>query len=196
MSKIKAIKAREILDSRGNPTVECDVITNEGLFRSSVPSGASAGVHEALELRDGGKRYLGNGVSQAVRNVNESISERIVGLECTDQHEIDEDMLEMDGTENKGKYGANAILSVSMACCKAGAAASGKSLYEYIGDLFGTKPSVLPVPMCNVINGGKHAGQENDIQEHMIMPVGAVSFKEGIQMVSEIYHNLKKLLKQ
>lgn len=197
MSKIKAIKAREVLDSRGNPTVECDVITSDGTFRAMVPSGASAGVHEALELRDGDKkRYMGNGVLNAVRNVNELISERIVGLECTDQLDIDEDMLELDGTENKGKLGANAVLAVSMACCKAGAAASGMPLYAYIGGIFGVKPNTLPVPMCNVINGGKHAGQENSIQEHMIMPVGADNFREGIRMVSETYHALKKILKK
>ncbi|MEA2037399.1 MAG: phosphopyruvate hydratase [Nanoarchaeota archaeon] len=196
MSKIKSVKAREVLDSRGNPTIECDVVTEKGVFRAMVPSGASAGVHEALELRDGDKgRYLGKGVLKAVTNVNDFISERIVGLGCTDQNEIDKDMLELDGTENKDKLGANAILAVSMACCKAGAAEKGVSLYSYIGDLFGVTPNVLPVPMCNVINGGKHAGQENSIQEHMIMPVGASNFREGIRMVSETYHHLSKLLK-
>ncbi len=197
MSKIKSIKAREVLDSRGNPTIECDVITNKGLSRAMVPSGASAGIHEALELRDGDKsRYLGKGVSKAVTNVNDFISERVVGLECTEQKELDKDMLELDGTGNKDKLGANSILAVSMACCKAGAAENNQSLYQYIGELFGIKPNILPVPMCNVINGGKHAGQENSIQEHMIMPVGANNFKEGIRMVSETYHALKKLLKK
>ncbi len=197
MSKIKSIKAREVLDSRGNPTVECDVITKRGTFRAMVPSGASAGIHEALELRDGDKkRYLGKGVLKAVQNVNHLIAERITGMDCTAQLDIDKDMLDLDGTENKGKLGANAILAVSMAVCKAGAAEAGVPLYQYIGNLFGTRPITLPVPMCNVINGGKHAGQENSIQEHMIMPVGAQNFTEGIRMVSETYHALKSLLKK
>lgn len=197
MSKIKAIKAREVLDSRGLPTVEAEVTTKDGFFRAIVPSGASTGIHEALELRDGDKkRYLGKGVLKAVENINDLIFERIVGLHSSKQKEIDENMIELDGTENKSKLGANAILAVSMACCKAGAAAFGIPLYEYIGKLFGVKPNVLPVPMCNIINGGKHAGQENSIQEHMIMPVGASSFKEGIRMVSETYHALKKVLKK
>jgi len=196
MSKIKSIKAREVLDSRGNPTIECDIVIKEGVFRAMVPSGASAGIHEALELRDGDKkRYSGKGVLKAVDNVNKLISEKIVGLDCTEQKEIDEDMIELDGTENKNKLGANAILAVSMAVCKAGAAASNMPLYAYIGKLFGVTPNVLPVPMCNVINGGRHAGQENSIQEHMIMPVGASGFREGIRMVSETYHALGKILK-
>ncbi len=183
------------MDSRGNPTVECDVVTNKGLFRAMVPSGASAGSHEALELRDGDKkRYNGKGVLKAAENVNSLISERIVGLDCTEQKEIDEDMIELDGTENKDKLGANAILAVSIACFKAGAADKGVSLYEHIGGLFGVKPNIMPVPMCNVMNGGKHAGQENSIQEHMIMPVGAFNFREGIRMVSETYHALMKIL--
>lgn len=197
MSKIKAIKAREVLDSRGNPTVEVDLTTSEGVFRAMVPSGASAGSHEALELRDGDeKRYLGKGVLKAVEHVNDFISERIVGLDCTEQEEIDKSMLELDGTENKSKFGANAILPVSMAAVKAGAATKGVPVYSYIGDLFNVKPNVIPVPMCNVINGGKHAGQENSIQEHMIMPVGATCFRGGIRMVSETYHHLGKLLKK
>lgn len=197
MSKIKAIKAREVLDSRGNPAVECEVITNQGLFRSMVPSGVSAGSHEALELRDGDrKRYNGKGVLKAVENINDFISERVVGLDCRDQGEIDKDMIELDGTENKGKIGANAVLAVSMTCCKAGAADRGVPLYEYIGELFGVKPNIMPVPMCNVINGGKHAGQENSIQEHMIMPVGASNFREGIRLVSETFHALGKILKK
>ena len=193
--KINAIKSREVLDSRGNPTVEADVVTDK-VFRAMVPSGASAGVHEALELRDGGDRYFGKGVQKAVDNVNKIIAPKIVGMDCTNQEDIDKTMLELDGTENKDKLGANAILAVSMAAVKAGAAASDSSVYGYIGKLFGATPDVLPVPMCNVINGGKHAGQENSIQEHMIMPVGAKNFKEGIRMVSETYHNLKKLLKK
>jgi enolase len=197
MNKIKSIKAREVLDSRGNPTVECDVVTENGLFRAMVPSGASAGSHEALELRDEDKkRYLGKGVLKAVENINHLVSERIVGLDCTEQKEIDEDMIGLDGTQNKDKLGANAVLAVSMACCRAGAAAKGMPLYQHIGELFGSAPNLIPVPMCNVINGGKHACQENSIQEHMIMPIGADSFKEGIRMVSETYQSLKKILKK
>ena len=196
MSKIKNIKAREVLDSRGNPTVEVDLVTEKGLFRAMVPSGASAGKHEALELRDGGKRYLGKGVQKAVDNVNKIIAKKIIGMECTKQEEIDNLMIKLDGTANKEKLGANSILAVSMAAVKAGAAESGVPVYEHIGKLFGVKPAIIPVPMCNVINGGKHAGQDNDIQEHMIMPVGAKSFKEGLQMVSEVYHTLKDILKK
>jgi len=196
MSEIKKIRAREVLDSRGNPTVECDVEIDKGLFRAMVPSGASAGQHEAPELRDGDKsRYMGKGTLKAVENVNEIIASKIVGMNCTLQENIDERMIELDGTENKDRLGANAILSVSMAVCKAGAAAKNIPLYSYIGDLFGVSPYKLPVPMCNVINGGKHAGQENSIQEHMLMPIGAKSFTEGIRMVSESYHHLAKLLK-
>ncbi|HZX44581.1 MAG TPA: phosphopyruvate hydratase [Candidatus Nanoarchaeia archaeon] len=197
MSKIKSVKAREILDSRGNPTVECDIVTEKGLFRASVPSGASAGVHEALEMRDGdNKRFLGKGVHNAVRNVNHEIAETLVGIEASDQIDIDDDLIELDSTENKERLGANALLAVSMACCKAGAADSGMPLYQYIGRLAKVTPNTMPVPMCNVINGGKHAGQENSIQEHMIMPVGAVNFTEGIRMVAETYHHLQKMLKK
>ncbi|MCK4521178.1 MAG: phosphopyruvate hydratase [Nanoarchaeota archaeon] len=195
--KIIKIKAREVLDSRGNPTVECDVVTEKGLFRAMVPRGASAGQHEALELRDNDKsRYLGKGVLKAVDNVNKIISKRIVGMDCTKQEEIDNLMIELDGTENKDRLGANAILSVSMAITKAGAADKNIPVYAYIGKLFGVNPSILPVPMCNIINGGKHAGQENSIQEHMLMPTGAKSFREGIRMISESYHHLAKLLKK
>ncbi|HLC95873.1 MAG TPA: phosphopyruvate hydratase [Candidatus Nanoarchaeia archaeon] len=195
--KIKSIKAREILDSRGNPTVEVDLIIEQGRFGATVPSGASAGSHEALELRDGdASRYGGKGVLKAVANVNSKISKLVVGMDCTDQKAIDIAMIEADGTENKSKFGANAILAVSMAACKAGSFASQMPLYAYIGKLYGVKPYVLPVPMCNVINGGKHAGQENSIQEHMVMPVGAKSFSEGIRMVSETYHQLGNLLKK
>src|SRR3990167_6253460 len=197
MSKIKSVKAREILDSRGNQTVECDIVTEKGLFRASVPSGASAGVHEALEMRDGdNKRFLGKGVHNAVRNVNHEIAETLVGIEASDQIDIDDDLIELDSTENKERLGANALLAVSMACCKAGAADSGMPLYQYIGRLAKVTPNTMPVPMCNVINGGKHAGQENSIQEHMIMPVGAVNFTEGIRMVAETYHHLQKMLKK
>ena len=197
MSEITTIKAREVLDSRGNPTVEVDVITENGTFRAMTPSGASAGSHEALELRDGNKsRYLGLGTLKAVENVNKKIAPKLIGLDCCHQETIDKLMIKLDGTENKNKYGANAILPVSIAIIKAGAAAKKLPLYVYIGELFGVIPHRLPVPMCNVINGGKHAGQENSIQEHMLMPTGAKSFSEGIRMVSESYHHLAKLLKE
>jgi enolase len=196
MSEIINIKAREVLDSRGNPTIEVDVVTNQGIFRAMTPSGASAGQHEAIELRDGDiRRYLGKGTMKAVDNVNKKITPKLIGLDCRHQETIDNLMLKIDGTENKGKLGANAILAVSMAIAKAGAAATGVPLYVYIGELFGEIPYRLPVPMCNVINGGKHAGQENSIQEHMLMPTGAKSFTEGIRMISESYHHLAKLLK-
>jgi len=197
MSEITTIKAREVLDSRGNPTVEVDVITENGTFRAMTPSGASAGSHEALELRDGNKsRYLGLGTLKAVENVNKKIAPKLIGLDCCHQETIDKLMIKLDGTENKNKFGANAILPVSIAIIKAGAAAKKLPLYVYIGELFGVIPHRLPVPMCNVINGGKHAGQENSIQEHMLMPTGAKSFSEGIRMVSESYHHLAKLLKE
>jgi enolase len=197
MSEITKIKAREVLDSRGNPTVEVDIVTEKGIFRAITPSGASAGRHEALELRDNDKlRYLGKGTLKAVQNVNKKIAPKLIGLDCSHQQTIDNIMLKLDGTENKDKFGANAILPVSMAVTKAGAAAKGIPLYSYIGELFGVIPHKLPVPMCNVINGGKHAGQENSIQEHMLMPTGAKCFTEGIRMVSESYHHLAKLLKE
>jgi len=197
MAKITKIKAREVLDSRGNPTVEVDIVTENGTFRAMTPSGASAGQHEALELRDNDKsRYFGKGTLKAVENVNKIIAPKIVGMDCRHQETIDKIMIKLDGTENKDKFGANAILPVSMAITKAGAAAKNIPLYLYIGELFGVMPHKLPVPMCNVINGGKHAGQENSIQEHMLMPTGAKSFTEGIRMISESYHHLAKLLKQ
>ena len=197
MSKITSIKAREVLDSRGNPTVEVDVLTEDGIFRSMAPSGASAGQHEALELRDGDKnRYFGKGTLKAVGNINKIITPEIIEMDCHQQEAIDNIMLKLDGTDNKDKLGANAILPVSMAVTKAGAAAKNLPLYSYIGELFGVSPYKLPVPMCNVINGGKHAGQENSIQEHMLMPTGATCFTEGIRMISESYHHLAKLLKK
>jgi len=197
MSEILKIKAREVLDSRGNPTVEVDVVTNKGIFRAMTPSGASAGQHEALELRDSdNSRYFGKGTLKAVNNVNEIIAPKLISLDCCNQESIDKIMLDLDGTENKDKFGANAILPVSMAVTKAGAADKNLALYEYIGSLFGVVPNKLPVPMCNVINGGKHAGQENSIQEHMLMPTGAKNFTEGIRMISESYHHLSKLLKE
>ena len=194
---IKMVRAREVLDSRGNPTVEVDLVTEKGLYRSMVPSGASAGQHEALELRDeDSKRYQGKGTLKAVHNVNAIISPKVVGMDCTSQEEVDSIMLELDGTRNKGRLGANAILAVSMAVTKAGAGAKGIPLYQHIGDLFGVKADTMPVPMCNVINGGKHAGQENSIQEHMLMPIKAKDFKDSIRMVSESYHQLSNLLKK
>jgi enolase len=197
MSEIIKVKAREVLDSRGNPTVEVDVLTENGIFRAMTPSGASAGQHEALELRDGDQsRYFGKGTLKAVENVNKKIAPKLIGLNCCHQETIDNIMIKLDGTENKDKFGANAILPVSMAVTKAGAADKNIPLYTYIGELFGVIPHKLPVPMCNVINGGKHAGQENSIQEHMLMPTGAKSFFEGIRMVSESYHHLAKLLKK
>ena len=197
MAEIIKMKAREVLDSRGNPTVEVDVVTQNGVFRAMTPSGASAGQHEALELRDGdNSRYFGKGTLKAVENVNKKLAPKIIGLDCNHQETIDNIMLKLDGTENKGNFGANAILPVSMAITKAGAAAKNLPLYAYIGELFGVIPHKLPVPMCNVINGGKHAGQENSIQEHMLMPTGAKNFSQGIRMVSESYHHLAKLLKK
>jgi enolase len=196
MSEITKIKAREVLDSRGNPTVEVDVLTCDGVFRAMTPSGASAGSHEALELRDKNNRYLGKGTLKAVQNVNKLIAPKIKGMDCLHQDTIDKIMIKLDGTENKEKFGANAILPVSIAVAKAGAAAKKLPIYEYIGELFGVIPHKLPVPMCNIINGGKHAGQENSIQEHMLMPTGAQCFREGIRMVSESYHHLANLLKK
>jgi enolase len=194
MSTIVDIYAREILDSRGNPTVEADVLLESGAFgRAAVPSGASTGVHEAVELRDGDKnRFMGKGVQKAVDNVNEAISEALIGCESEDQIDIDNTMIELDGTENKGKLGANAILAVSMAVAKAQAEEQGVPLYRYLG---GTMARTLPVPMMNIVNGGKHADNPIDIQEFMIMPVSAPSVKEAIRMGAEIFHTLKKNLK-
>ena len=192
--KIKDIKAREILDSRGNPTVEADVVLQSGAFgRAAVPSGASTGVHEAVELRDGDKkRYMGKGVEKAVANVNDAIYDALAGLEAEDQIEIDNTMINLDGTENKGKLGANAILAVSLAVAKAQAEEAGLPLYRYLG---GTMARTLPVPMMNIVNGGKHADNPIDIQEFMIMPVSAPSIKEAVRMGAEIFHTLKKNLK-
>lgn len=194
MSAIIDIHAREILDSRGNPTVEADVILQSGAFgRAAVPSGASTGVHEAVELRDGDKkRYMGKGVEKAVNNVNDAIYDALAGLEAEDQIEIDNTMIKLDGTENKGKLGANAILAVSLAVAKAQAEEAGLPLYRYLG---GTMARTLPVPMMNIVNGGKHADNPIDIQEFMIMPVSAPSIKEAVRMGAEIFHTLKKNLK-
>ena len=193
MSTIVDVHAREILDSRGNPTVEVDVILEDGTMgRAAVPSGASTGAHEAVEKRDGDKdRYLGKGVLGAVAAVNGEISEAILGFEATEQVAIDMTMIELDGTPNKARLGANAILGVSLAVAKAAAEYSGQPLFRYIG---GTSARVLPVPMMNIINGGEHADNPIDIQEFMIMPVSATNIREAIQMGSEIFHTLKKEL--
>jgi len=195
MSKITNLKAREVLDSRGNPTVEVELTTEDGVFRSIVPSGASTGSHEAIELRDGGERYAGKGVLKAVQNVNEEISKLVLGQDSTKQAEIDQLMIKADGTENKGRLGANAILAVSMAVSRAGAAQMGVPLYQYIADLGENKDLIMPVPMVLVLEGGKHADNSSDLQEFMIMPVGAKSFREAIQMGSEIYQHIGKVLK-
>ena len=193
--EIVDVMAREILDSRGNPTVEVEVTLDDGTVgRAAVPSAASTGVHEACELRDGDKaRYLGKGVSKAVENVNTELCEALVGLNVLDQAYIDNLMIEIDGTENKSRLGANAILGVSLACAKAAAEATGSSLYNYIG---GCNAKTLPVPMMNVLNGGAHASGSNvDIQEFMVMPVSAKSFKEALRMCAEVFHALKKIVK-
>ena len=192
--EIVDVMAREILDSRGNPTVEVEVTLDDGTVgRAAVPSGASTGMYEACELRDGDKsRYLGKGVSKAVENVNGEIAEAMVGLNVLDQTSIDKMLIEIDGTPNKTRLGANAILGVSLACAKAAAEATGQSLYNYIG---GVNAKTLPVPMMNVLNGGAHAtGSNVDIQEFMIMPVGATSWKEALRMCAEVFHTLKKVV--
>lgn len=193
MPYIQHVYAREVLDSRGNPTVEVEVITESGSFgRAIVPSGASTGEHEAVELRDGDKsRYLGKGVQKAVDNVNNIIAEEIIGMDVTDQVGIDRTMIQLDGTENKGKLGANAILGVSMAVAHAAAEFVGLPLYRYLG---GFNAKQLPTPMMNIINGGSHADNNVDFQEFMILPVGAPTFKEAIRMGAEIFHSLKKVL--
>ncbi|WP_455684876.1 phosphopyruvate hydratase [Thomasclavelia sp.] len=195
MSKIKSIYARELLDSRGNPTVEVEVIAECGAFASAiVPSGASTGVHEAVELRDGDKnRYLGLGTEKAVKNVNEIIAKELIGKEVTSQREIDEAMITLDGTYNKGKLGANAILGVSLAVAKCAAYSLNLPLYRYIG---GVNSYVLPTPMMNIINGGAHADNNVDFQEFMIMPVSTTTFKEAIRMGTEVFHALKAVLKE
>ena len=193
MTAIVDIIGREILDSRGNPTVEVDVVLEDGsMGRAAVPSGASTGAHEAVELRDGGKRYLGKGVERAVEAVNGELFEAIGGMEAESQIQIDRTMIELDGTANKKRLGANAILGVSLAVAKAAAEAAGLPLYRYVG---GAGAHVLPVPMMNIINGGAHADNPIDFQEFMIMPVGADSFREGLRWGAEIFHTLKKRLK-
>ena len=193
MTAIVDIIGREILDSRGNPTVEVDVVLEDGsMGRAAVPSGASTGAHEAVELRDGGKRYLGKGVEQAVDAVNGELFEAIGGMEAENQMHIDQTMIDLDGTANKKRLGANAILGVSLAVAKAAAEAAGLPLYRYVG---GAGAHVLPVPMMNIINGGAHADNPIDFQEFMIMPHGAESFREGLRWGAEIFHTLKKRLK-
>lgn len=189
---IKSVKAREILDSRGNPTVEVDIITEKGLSRAAVPSGASVGTHEALELRDNDKdRYLGKGVLNAVDNVNNTISPTLIGKNPGEQGRIDDALVMLDGTDNKEKLGANAILGVSMALCKAGAAEKGIPLYKHIASIANVDGFVMPVPFCNIVNGGVHADNELSFQEFMIVPVDFESFKEALRACAEIYHILK-----
>ncbi len=197
MVKIKEVIAREILDSRGNPAVEVDVVCENGLFRASVPSGASTGVYEAVELRDNDKkRYKGNGVLKAVHNVNTIIAENIIGKSFEKQREIDDLLIRLDGTKNKSCLGANAILGVSMAVCRAGADARKIPLYEYIAELSKNQDLVMPVPSFNVINGRRHAGNNLAFQEFMILPVGAENFKEAMRIGSEVYHCLKEIIKE
>ena len=194
MSRIVHIAGRQILDSRGNPTVEVDVYTEAGAMgRAAVPSGASTGVHEAVELRDGDKTlFMGKGTLKAVQNVNKTIAEELKGYPVDRQDIIDARMIDLDGTDNKGNLGANAILGVSLACAKAAALESGQDLYRYIG---GVNANTLPIPMMNILNGGSHADNAIDFQEFMIMPIGAESFSEGLRWGAEIFHNLKTVLK-
>lgn len=196
MFEVKSIKGREILDSRGNPTVEVDLTLSDGSFgRAAVPSGASTGSYEAVELRDGADRYMGKGVEKAVANVNDSISEALVG-KSFNQESLDRTMIDLDGTENKGKFGANAILGVSLAFAHAVAKSKNIPLYQYFGEISGNTEYRLPVPMMNILNGGQHAANSTDLQEFMIMPVGAPSFKEALRYGAEVFHNLKKILKE
>ena len=193
MAQIIDVQAREILDSRGNPTVEVEVLLDDASFgRAGVPSGASTGVHEAHELRDGGDRYLGKGVRQAVENVNEKIAPAVRGLEADDQCLVDKVMLDLDGSDNKSTLGANAILGVSLATAKAAASSANLELFRYLG---GPNAHVLPVPMMNIVNGGAHADSGVDVQEFMIAPIGADSFREALRMGAEVYHNLKSVIK-
>ncbi|MCD2423523.1 MULTISPECIES: phosphopyruvate hydratase [Niabella] len=195
MSYISEVFARQILDSRGNPTIEVDVLTDEGaLGRAAVPSGASTGIHEAVELRDGDKKkYLGKGTLKAVKNVNNTIAPALLGYDVADQTGIDQLMIELDGTPNKGKLGANALLAVSMAAAKAAAEEAGLPLYRYVG---GTNAKTLPIPMMNILNGGAHADNKIDFQEFMVMPIGASTFSEGLRWGVEIFHALKSVLKK
>ena len=194
MSKIKAVNAREILDSRGNPTIEVEVVLEDkSIGRAAVPSGASTGAFEAAELRDGGSRYLGKGVTSAVKNVIEKITPVVIGMSATDQRAIDQKMISLDGTKNKSVLGASAILGVSLATARAASVSANQSLFAYLG---GSKAKTLPVPMMNILNGGAHADTNVDIQEFMIAPIGADSFKESLRWGAEIYHSLKSVLKK
>ena len=194
MSKIKAVNAREIIDSRGNPTIEVEVVLEDkSIGRAAVPSGASTGAFEAAELRDGGSRYLGKGVTSAVKNVIEKITPVVIGMSATDQRAIDQKMISLDGTKNKSVLGANAILGVSLATARAASVSANQSLFRYLG---GSKAKTLPVPMMNILNGGAHADTNVDIQEFMIAPIGADSFKESLRWGAEIYHSLKSVLKK
>src|SRR5437588_4821708 len=193
MAVIDEIRAREILDSRGNPTVECEVVLSDGsVGRAAVPSGASTGAHEAVELRDGDPgRYGGKGVLRAVEHVNEAIRDEIIDMDATDQVAIDQAMVDLDGTPNKSKLGANAVLGVSLAVAKAAAISLDLPLYRYLG---GIGARTLPVPMMNILNGGRHAENSTDFQEFMVMPVGADSFQAGLRMAVEVYHSLREVL--
>jgi len=198
MSTIKAIKARQIFDSRGNPTVEVELDSTDGTFIASVPSGASTGAYEAVELRDGGSTYMGKGVSKAIANINDILGPAVIGKDPTQQQEIDDLMLKLDGTKNKANLGANAILGVSLAVAKAGAAANGIPLYAHFAKLAGNNESkyTMPVPCFNVINGGSHAGNKLAFQEYFVIPTGASSFSEAMQIGCEVYHNLGKIIKK
>jgi len=194
VSVIKEVKAREILDSRGNPTVEVEVVLDNGFIgRAAVPSGASTGAFEAVELRDGGSRYLGKGVETAVKNINDKISKVVIGLKAEDQRVLDEKMISLDGTKNKSVLGANAILGVSLASARAASVSANQSLFKFLG---GADAKTLPVPMMNILNGGAHADTNVDIQEFMVAPIGADSFKESLRWGAEIYHSLKSVLKK
>ena len=193
---IEGIRARQILDSRGNPTVECEIRTKKGVARASVPSGASTGSFEAIELRDNEKAFRGKGVLKAVENINRVIAPKLVGKDPTQQRALDELMVKLDGTANKSKLGANAIVAVSLALARAGSLMKDVQLFEYIAELSEAKQIFLPVPQLNVINGGKHAGLKNDIQEHMIMPIKFESYAEALQAGCEVYYILKDMLKQ
>jgi enolase len=197
MSSVRSVLAREILDSRGNPTVEVEVSTEDGLFRASVPSGASTGAYEAVELRDGGDRYLGKGVLKAVSNVNDVLGPAVKGMDVTNQQAVDDAMIAVDGTPNKANLGANAILGVSLAVAKAGAAAKKVPLYQHFSDLAGNdlKQFTMPVPCFNVINGGSHAGNKLAFQEYFVIPTGAKTFAESMQIGCEVYHTLGKIIK-
>uniref|UniRef100_A0A7S2R1F5 phosphopyruvate hydratase n=1 Tax=Eucampia antarctica TaxID=49252 RepID=A0A7S2R1F5_9STRA len=196
MSAITGVRGREIIDSRGNPTVEVDITTKEGTFTSSVPSGASTGMYEAVELRDGGSRYMGKGVLGAVKNVNTVLADAVMGIDVSDQRAVDEAMIKIDGTPNKGVYGANAILGVSLAASKAGAGAKGIPLWKHYAEIAGNPvPETLPVPCFNVINGGEHAGNKLAFQEFFVIPTGAETFTEGMEIGCEVFHNLKSVIK-